>query len=177
MVQANNYWSSSTNANNTNNAWNVNMNNGNVNNNNKTNNNYVWPLRGGEWCPPTAAPAPPSVGVSGAVPKLFQGLHASYFNCRKHKRNTINALAFEINAEENLYTLAEELAARKYTPRRSVCFVVERPKLREIVAADFRDRVVHHYLVERLTRIFEPVLSTIPTHVAMTKGCMPQSGK
>ena len=157
MVQANNYWSSSTNANNTNNAWNVNMNNGNVNNNNKTNNNYVWPVRGGEWCPPTSAPAPPATGASGAVSKLFKGLHASYLNCRKHKRNTINALAFEINAEENLYTLAEELAAGNYTPRRSVCFVVERPKLREIVAADFRDRVVHHYLVERMTKVFEPV--------------------
>lgn len=32
-------WSSSSHANNTNNAWNVNFNNGNVNNNNKTNNN------------------------------------------------------------------------------------------------------------------------------------------
>ncbi len=35
------YWSSSTNVNNANNAWNVNFNNGNVNNNNKTNSNYV----------------------------------------------------------------------------------------------------------------------------------------
>lgn len=35
------FWSSSTNVNNTNNAWNVNFNNGNVNNNNKTNNNNV----------------------------------------------------------------------------------------------------------------------------------------
>jgi len=47
-VQSNNYWSSTTNANNTSNAWNVNLNNGNVNNTNKTNNNYVWPVRGGE---------------------------------------------------------------------------------------------------------------------------------
>ena len=47
-VQSNNYWSSTTNANNTSNAWNVNLNNGNVNNNNKTNSNYVWPVRGGE---------------------------------------------------------------------------------------------------------------------------------
>ncbi len=44
-MQANNYWSSSTNASNPNNAWNVNFNNGNVDANNKTNNNYVWPVR------------------------------------------------------------------------------------------------------------------------------------
>ncbi len=46
-VQSNNYWSATTNANNTTNAKNVNFNNGNVNNNNKTNNNYVWCVRGG----------------------------------------------------------------------------------------------------------------------------------
>ena len=47
-VQSNNDWSSTTNVNNPNNAWNVNLNNGNVNNNDKTNTNYVWPVRGGE---------------------------------------------------------------------------------------------------------------------------------
>ena len=47
-VQSNNYWSGTTNAGNTTNAWNVNLNNGNVNNNNKTNSNYVWPVRGGK---------------------------------------------------------------------------------------------------------------------------------
>ena len=41
LVIISEFWSSSTNVNNTNNAWNVNFNNGNVNNNNKTNNNYV----------------------------------------------------------------------------------------------------------------------------------------
>ena len=41
-------WSSSPNANNSNNAWNVNFNNGNVNNNNKTNNNHVRLVRGGQ---------------------------------------------------------------------------------------------------------------------------------
>ncbi len=45
--QSNNYWSSTTNADNTDNAWNVNLNNGNVNNDNKTNTNYVWPVRAG----------------------------------------------------------------------------------------------------------------------------------
>jgi hypothetical protein len=47
-VQSNNYWSSSTYAGNTTNAWIVNLNDGNVNNNDKTNTNYVWPVRGGK---------------------------------------------------------------------------------------------------------------------------------
>jgi hypothetical protein len=44
---SNNYWSSSTYANNPNNAWNVNFNDGNVNANNKSNNNYVRAVRAG----------------------------------------------------------------------------------------------------------------------------------
>jgi len=43
----NNYWSSTTNANNPQNAWIVNFNNGNVNANNKTNNYRVRAVRGG----------------------------------------------------------------------------------------------------------------------------------
>jgi len=47
MTAANNYWPATTNANNPNNAWNVNFNNGNVNNNNKNNDNYVRAVRSG----------------------------------------------------------------------------------------------------------------------------------
>jgi len=46
-TRSDNYWSSTTNRNNENNAWNVNFNNGNVNNNNKSNTNYVRAVRGG----------------------------------------------------------------------------------------------------------------------------------
>jgi hypothetical protein len=127
------------------------MNDGNVNNDNKNNNNYVWPVRAGEWTPRTPdVPAPPrSV--------LFADLYRSWLRCRRMKRNTINAVKFEYRAELNLLTLAEELASGSYCPSRVIRFAVDRPKLREIVAADFRDRVVHHYLVERLERIYEPV--------------------
>lgn len=141
-MQFNNYWSSTTNANNTDNAWIVNMWNGNVNNNNKSNNNYVWPVRSGKWQPPLFS---------------FQSLYSSYRKCRKNKRNTINALRFEINAEEKLFDLSRELESRTYRPARSVCFVVERPKMREIIAADFRDRVIHHLLVTNLEKIYEPI--------------------
>ncbi len=33
-----------------------------------------------------------------------------------------------------------------YSPSRQVCFFVRKPKLREVFAAEFRDRVVHHVL-------------------------------
>lgn len=87
----------------------------------------------------------------------FANLYQRYLECRKHKRGTINALSFELAAEVNLLNLSTELQNKSYQPSRCVCFVVEKPKLREIIAADFRDRVVHHVLIERLTKIFKPL--------------------
>lgn len=48
FISSDNYWSSTTNEGNKNNAWIVNFDNGNVNNNNKNNNNYVRCVRAGE---------------------------------------------------------------------------------------------------------------------------------
>ena len=86
----------------------------------------------------------------------FSELHRHYRNCRRNKRNTMNALAFEIDAEANLLRLQRELRDHTYRPGRSICFITDGPKPREVFAADFRDRVVHHLLVWHQERIFEP---------------------
>ena len=93
------------------------------------------------------------------MPPLYslENLYRQYRRCRRQKRNTHNALRFEVRLEENLLQLHEELEGRTYHPSRSVCFVVKQPKFREIFAADFRDRVVHHVLVEVLERVWEPI--------------------
>jgi len=77
----------------------------------------------------------------------LENIYWAYRRCRRNKRNTVNALIFEKNLEENLVSLHEELCSRRYIPGRSIVFLVEKPKMREIFAADFRDRVVHHILV------------------------------
>jgi hypothetical protein len=87
----------------------------------------------------------------------YKNIHKQYLAFRKTKRNSINALRFEPNTEENLAELQRELVEKTYGPSRSVCFVVDKPKLREIFAADFRDRIVHHMLVSELEKIWEPI--------------------
>lgn len=77
----------------------------------------------------------------------MENIYRAYRRCRKHKRNTVNAMRFEQNLEENLVSLHQELTTGSYRPGRSIAFLVEKPKRREIFAADFRDRVVHHVLV------------------------------
>lgn len=84
------------------------------------------------------------------------------------------------DAEANLLALQEELRSRTYRPGRSICFITDGPKPREVFAADFRDRVVHHVLVAaqegcssgvpvtsklgraRMSELFEAVVAGIP---------------
>lgn len=86
----------------------------------------------------------------------YENLLKCYYECRKRKRYTINAARFEINFETELLKLQKELAEHTYEPGRSICFVVTKPKVREIFAADFRDRIVHHALVNYLELVWEP---------------------
>jgi|SRR5450755_4529056 RNA-directed DNA polymerase len=87
----------------------------------------------------------------------FAALWRNYRRCRRHKRRSANALAFELDAEANLLALQRELRERTYQQGRSVCFITQGPKPREVFAADFRDRIVHHLLVAHQERIFEPM--------------------
>jgi len=83
-------------------------------------------------------------------------LFKAYYSCRKNKRNTINSLAFELNLEEELIQLKEELESGRYAISSSIAFVVDKPVKREIFAANFRDRVVHHLIIQKMNAVFEP---------------------
>ncbi len=84
----------------------------------------------------------------------FTELVEAYFDCRRNKRNSASALSFELDLERNLRRLNDELASGRYQPGPSICFVVTRPKAREVWAADFRDRIVHHLLYNRIAPRF-----------------------
>ena len=79
----------------------------------------------------------------------------AYYDCRKNKRRTINALAFEADFEDNLIELWKDINSRKYTPGKSIAFIVTEPVKREVFAADFRDRIVHHFIINKVNHLFE----------------------
>ncbi len=87
--------------------------------------------------------------------KILTDLFQAYFDARRNKRNTINALAFEQHFEENIFRLYEEIISGYYNPSRSICFIVNQPVKREIFAANFRDRVIHHFIYNYISPIFE----------------------
>ncbi len=87
--------------------------------------------------------------------ELLLDLFRAYYDTRKNKRATINSLMFEINYEGNLIKLCEELYEQKYKIGRSICFISFYPVKREIFAANFRDRVIHHLIFNYISKIFE----------------------
>lgn len=87
----------------------------------------------------------------------IEDVFEAYFDCRRNKRRTVNALLFESDYERNCVELWREINERTYTIGRSIAFIVTKPKPREVFAADFRDRVVHHLVAKRLEPLFERV--------------------
>ena len=94
--------------------------------------------------------AVPAEGWRGCPLFSLENLYRAWRRCRRGKRRTHNALAFEADLETQLLALRDELVSGIYRPRPPLAFLVERPKRREVFAADFRDRVVHHVLVDHL---------------------------
>jgi hypothetical protein len=87
--------------------------------------------------------------------QLLTDVFKAYYDARKHKRNTTSQLKFEVNMEDNLVKLAHDIESRQYEVERSICFIVTKPVKREVFAADFRDRVVHHLLYNYLSPLLE----------------------
>jgi len=117
----------------------------------------------------TTRAAPEPSADPSAVPTL-EDLVTAYRDCRRNKRNSASALAFEQHVERNLAALYRGLLDGTYSPGPSVCFVVMHPKPREVWAADFRDRIVHHLLYNRIAPRFHA------RFIAASCACIPGRG-
>ena len=85
----------------------------------------------------------------------FHDLMVAHKSCRLHKPASVSQIRFEAKLAENILNLQHQIHSGSYKPSPAKCFVVTHPKPREIVAAEFRDRIVHHLVVTQL----EPVWS------------------
>ena len=79
----------------------------------------------------------------------------AYYDCRRNKRSAGSTVEFEINYDTNCIQLWRELNDRSYKPSESIAFIVKRPRAREVFAANFRDRVVHHLIDIKLRPLLE----------------------
>lgn len=83
----------------------------------------------------------------------------AYYDCRRNKRTTAAAITYEMDYESKVVELRDRINSRTYQPSKSICFVVLRPRRREVFAAAFEDRIIHHYIAARLEPLFEEAFS------------------
>ena len=106
---------------------------------------------------PSRSACGPAASPDVAVPVSLAACFSAWQQARKGKKPSQNQLAFEARWIDNLLDLHTALRAGRWHSRCTVSFIVSHPKTREIHAPDFADRIVHHLLVERLAKIYEPV--------------------
>ena len=131
-----NWWSATENNSNNANYLNLNGSSANINNNNNKNNAQ-------------------SVRCLQDSINLRPMLYAAYRDARRNKRGTLSQLKFEMDQENQLERLAQDLENRTYELSPAMCFVNTEPVKREVIAADFRDRVVHHLLFSWINPILD----------------------
>lgn len=85
----------------------------------------------------------------------FENLLDAATKARRGKRFRPGVTAFHFHLEPALWRLHEELKIRTYRPGAYRSFFIYEPKQRQISAAPYRDRVVHHALVNVLEPIYE----------------------
>jgi len=85
----------------------------------------------------------------------FENIYAAYRAARRGKRRHESVAAFEYHQERELLRLRDELGAETWRPGPYHSFYIHDPKRRLISAAPFRDRVVHHALINVIEPIWE----------------------
>src|SRR3989344_3690618 len=85
----------------------------------------------------------------------FDNLFLAYQKARKEKTRKKNVIEFEKDLERNLLDLQFELKNQFYKPKPLTTFILRDPKTRKISKSEFRDRVIHHTIVNILGPIFD----------------------
>lgn len=122
--------------NNANNAWYVTIPTGVVNNNNKNNNYAVVPV--------------------AELDELNDLLFKAEGECWKNKKSRFDAVRCHYNLK-SVFDLSDKIAKGTYTPSTSICFVLNYPRYREVFAAKYIDRVVHHLVAPFILSVTESV--------------------
>jgi len=85
----------------------------------------------------------------------MKNLILAYKRARKGKTKKLYVKEFEENLAYNIKILHNELKNQTYKPKLLKTFILRDPKTRKISKSDFRDRIVHHALINIIEPIFD----------------------
>ncbi len=88
----------------------------------------------------------------------FDNLLRAARKAQQGKRFATGCRTFNLNLEGHILALQEALRGKTYRPGDYRRFTIYEPKERVISAAPYRDRVVHHALVNIIEPIFEKAM-------------------
>jgi retron-type reverse transcriptase len=97
--------------------------------------------------------------INNLYSKIYNldNLVLAWKKARRHKTKKDYVIEFEKNLINNLLSLAEELQNLTYKPKPLKNFILHDPKTRKISKSDFKDRIVHHALINIIEPIFEKI--------------------
>lgn len=87
--------------------------------------------------------------------QLLTDLYLAFECAKQHKKHKSYVKEFESRLHNNLLSLCNDLYSNTYKPQPSTCFIITHPKKREVFAASFRDRIVHHLYFNYTHEIYE----------------------
>ena len=85
----------------------------------------------------------------------YENVYKAFLRARKGKTKKAYVKEFEADFVNNLSTLRTELLLHSYQPEPLKTFIIRDPKTRKISKSAFRDRIVHHALINILEPIFD----------------------
>jgi RNA-directed DNA polymerase len=100
----------------------------------------------------------------------FENLFLAYKKARKGCGKTCEVMEFSYFIEKELFGLQKELKNCTYTPSPYRHFKIYDPKERTISVAPFRDRVVHHAIINMIEPVFEKTFIFHSYATRKTKG-------
>ena len=95
--------------------------------------------------------------------KLYEKLYSesnlisAFKKARKGKRKKDYVISFESDLDRNIKLLQSQLRLKIYRPHKLKKFIIRDPKTRTIHASIFRDRIVHHAIINLIQPIYEKI--------------------
>ena len=74
-------------------------------------------------------------------------------DCYKNKHSSIDAASYHFHLSQLRYLI--DRIKNGYKPTTSICFVLDYPVYREVFAANYADRIVHHYVAGMINKVCE----------------------
>jgi retron-type reverse transcriptase len=85
----------------------------------------------------------------------YDNLLSAFNKARRGKNQKYYVIKFNNNLAKNLLKIRDELISLNYKPRELKKFILRDPKTRKISKSKFRDRVVHHALINIIGHLFQ----------------------